>query len=199
MNQIFVRDDFAPDLSEVRQMVVNGPFSTERGPDGAIYTGISEYPVPHWYDLISRLRGKNIVPKLSCFRLNLAGELPHSWVHSDDICARYASVLYLNTPEQCQGGTAFWKHVLLDADHLLNEKELLERGLNKDLYLCGMSRDWKDLSLWKQVDLVPMRWNRFVTYPTCLFHSRFPFEAFGKGPEDGRLIWICFYDLEGES
>jgi len=61
-----------------------------------------------------------------------------------------------------------------------------------------MNREWKDLTFWEQYHLVPMKFNRFATYPTCLFHSRWPFEAFGKGPEDGRLIWVCFYDVEGE-
>jgi hypothetical protein len=61
-----------------------------------------------------------------------------------------------------------------------------------------MTREWKNLKPWKQTGFVPMQFNRFITYPTCFFHSRFPFEAFGTGPEDGRLIWICFYDIEGK-
>lgn len=195
MNELFQIDGFAPDALTIREVVVRGGFSTQQGPDGAMYTGISLHPVPHWYDLIARLRGREIIPRLSCFRMNLAGELPHSWVHSDDICARYASVLYLNTPEQCKGGTAFWRHAALDTDRLPS-KEMLGGGIYADWYYQMMTREWKDLTFWKQVGLIPMQFNRFITYPTCLFHSRFPFEGFGKGPEDGRLIWICFYDLK---
>jgi hypothetical protein len=44
--------------------------------------------------------------------------------------------------------------------------------------------------------LLPMRFNRFLTYPTCFFHSRYPFEAFGNAPENGRLVWVCFFDKE---
>lgn len=191
-------DDFAPDAGEVREAVITGTFSTERGPDGFEYTGISEYQVPQWFALIAKAVGKPIIPRLSCFRLNLTGEIPHSWVHSDDICAKYASVLYLNLPEQCQGGTAFWKHAALNLDRLPPKDGLAAQGINVDAFYQFMTRECKDLTFWKQSGLVEMKFNRFITYPTCLFHSRFPFEAFGQGPEDGRLIWICFYDVEGE-
>jgi hypothetical protein len=71
-------DDFAPDALEVRNAVIAGGFRDEKGPDGAIYTGISQYPVNHWFDRLSHLLGKTITPRLSAFRLNLKGELPHS-------------------------------------------------------------------------------------------------------------------------
>jgi len=191
-------DDFARDADEVREAVITGAFATHTGPDGAFYTGISGYPVPHWPKRIAELLGKEIEPKLSCFRLNLAGELPHSWVHSDDICAKYASVLYLNTPEQCHGGTAFWKHEALGIDRLPTREEIKAKGEDDDAFYAWMSREWKNLRAWEQIDFMPMKWNRFVTYPTCLFHSRYPFTGFGSGPSDGRLIWICFYDLKEE-
>lgn len=187
-------DNFAPDALAVRNAVIAKGFSAEKGPDGALYTGISQYPVPHWFDRLSELMEAKIEPKLSCFRLNLAGELPHSWVHSDDICAKFASVLYLNLPEQCQGGTAFWKHEALGMDRLLSDEELREKGIDYLAFHRFMTREWKDLTFWKQHGFVPMKFNRFITYPTCYFHSRYPFEAFGSGPEDGRLIWVCFYD-----
>jgi hypothetical protein len=191
-----LKDDFAPDVQAVRKAVINGPFTTETGPDGATYTGISTYPVPQWYGLIAELVGCPILPRLSCFRLNLDGELPHSWVHSDDICAQYASVLYLNTPEQCYGGTAFWRHKLKIIDRLPSRNELTNQQIDADRFYKSMDQEWKVLSLWEQIHLVPMKWNRFITYPTCLFHSRYPFAGFGKGPQDGRLIWICFYDKQ---
>lgn len=196
MSEILRIDNFTPDLQAVRDSVINGAFTTETGPDGAKYTGISQFPVPHWYERIAYFIGHRITPRLSCFRLNLAGELPHSWVHSDDICAQFASVLYLNKPEHCWGGTAFWQHTIKHIDRLPSKAELTGQNIDADAFYKSMDKEWKQLFLWDQIGFVPMRFNRFITYPTCLFHSRFPFEAFGKGPEDGRLIWICFYDLE---
>lgn len=190
-------DEFAPDAVAVRDAVIKGEFKTETGPDGYEYTGISKYEVPHWFDLISNAWGKKIMPSLSVFRLNLAGELPHSWVHSDEICADYASVLYLNPPHQCQGGTAFWRHSALDIDGMPASEAVIARGLDPNWFAAMMSREWKDLTYWEQAGFVGMKFNRFITYPTRAFHSRYPFEGFGESPEDGRLIWACFYSIEG--
>lgn len=192
-------DNFAPDAMEVRNAVIAGEFSSETGPDGAIYSGISKHQVPQWFDEISKHVGHKIEPRLSCFRLNLQKELPHSWVHSDDICAKFASVLYLNLPEQCAGGTAFWKHKDLELDHLPSKEVLKGNGIDADAFYSHMDKEWKILERWEKTELIPMKFNRFITYPTSLFHSRYPHEAFGKGPNDGRLIWICFYDIKGEA
>jgi hypothetical protein len=188
-------DNFSSDALAVREAVIAGRFSTEKGPDGAMYTGISEYAVPHWYERIGEVLHRPIAPRLSCFRVNLAGELPHSWVHSDDICAQYASVLYLNLPEQCQGGTAFWKHKALGISSLLSREALAQRGMDAEAFYQLINREWKDADAWEQIGFMPMQFNRFLTYPTCFFHSRYPFEGFGTSPADGRLIWACFYDL----
>jgi hypothetical protein len=188
-------DDFAPDAAEVRKAVIEAGFSTEKGPDGFDYTGICKYEVPHWFDLISKALGQKITPKLSCFRLNLAGELPHSWIHSDDICAQFASVLYLNPPEQCRGGTAFWRHTGLQLDEM-PPWESHPSQTSGEWFLSMMNREWKDLTFWEQSGFVSMRFNRFITYPTSRFHSRYPFEGFGTGPQDGRLIWACFFSVE---
>ena len=193
MSDILQFDNFAHDLEAIRINVIGGPFTTQQGPDGALYTGISAFPVHHWFKRIEELIGAKIKPGISCFRLNLSGELPHSWVHSDDICAKWASVLYVNLPEQCRGGTAFWRHVTRGIDRLPTREEL---GDNADAMYSNMTREWKELHWWEQIGFVPMKFNRFITYPTCLFHSRYPFEGFGSGPKDGRLIWICFYDRE---
>jgi hypothetical protein len=196
MNEIIQRDEFAQDAEVMRSFVISNGFTSETGPDGAVYTGISKHQAVQWFELISGLRGEKIIPRLSCFRMNLAGELPHSWVHSDDICAKYASVLYLNHLEQCKGGTAFWRHKELDIDRLPQPEYLKSIGVDPEGFYREMNDDWKRLEKWDQTGMVEMKWNRFITYPTCLFHSRFPFEGFGSGPQDGRLIWICFYDLE---
>lgn len=190
-------EDFAPDAQAVRDAVIAGGFSTETGPDGLPYTGISQYEVPHWFDLISQNIGQKVIPRLSCFRLNLKGELPHSWVHSDEICAQYASVLYLN-PRGAGSGTAFWRHTALDLDCMPSSEAVMAMGMNPHWFAAMMSREWKDLEYWEQSGFVAMKWNRFITYPTRSFHSRYPFEGFGSGPEDGRLIWAAFYDVEAK-
>jgi hypothetical protein len=189
---IIIKDRFLPNPLEARRDVLKSEFKSKDYMDGATYTGISDHPTPGWHDLVARVVGCPIVSRLSCFRLNLRGELPHTWVHADSICAKFASVLYLNLPSQCEGGTAFWRHRTKGIEALPPREKL---GENAEPFYREMEKEWKELEHWEQVNLVPMRFNRFITYPTAMFHSRYPFEGFGSGPEDGRLIWICFYDL----
>lgn len=188
-------DDFLPNAGDVRDKAISGEFRTNDGPDGAKYTGTQMIEVPELVNRIGEVLGRKIVSRLSGFRLNLKGELPHSWVHSDDICSRYASVLYLNTPAQCYGGTAFWKHRGLKIDSLPTPERLAECKIEADGFYQAMTRDWKNLDCWEQVGFVGMKFNRFITYPTSMFHSRYPFEGYGSGPADGRLVWVCFYDF----
>jgi hypothetical protein len=192
-----IQDDFAPDALAVREAAIAGSFSEEQGPDGAMYSGISHYAVPeHWYGRIENIVGFPIVSRLECFRLNLAGEMPKSWVHADDICAEHASILYLNREEDCRGGTAFWRHAALGMDRRLTEEDMRARGIRSEVFHAWMTNEWKNLAFWEMTALLPMRFNRFLTYPTCFFHSRYPFEAFGNAPENGRLVWVCFFDKE---
>ncbi len=194
---LLVRDDFAADALEVRDAVIRGGFKTEIGPDGAPYTGISDYAVPHWHARIAEMMGFPIVPRLSCFRVNYQGEIPPVWVHSDGICADgFASVLYLNLPEQCKGGTAFWRHRALNIEAMPAPDHLARLGLNPPAFAALVEREWRVLEAWEMIALADMKFNRFISYPTSLFHSRFPFEGFGTEPADGRLIWVCFFDKE---
>jgi hypothetical protein len=194
-HNLLLVDNFAEDIQSVRETVVTGEFSTETGPDGFPYTGINKHQVPHWFDLISKAIEYPIVPRLSFFRLNLAGELPHSWVHSDGICARFAGICYLNLPLQCRGGTAFWRHTGLQIDDMPSQESMQAGGGNPEWFCAMMNREWRDLTFWEQRDFISMKFNRFISYPTSRFHSRYPFEGFGTEPNDGRLVWTCFYDL----
>lgn len=189
MRQTLIQvDDFAPDAAAVREAVIASEFRTQNGPDGYQYTGISEYPVPQWHALLSQAMDREVNIKLSCFRLNLERELPHSWVHSDEVCcAQWAGVLYLNAPKQCLGGTAFWRHTGLGLEELpANESQSFYAMIN---------REWRELTAWEQTALVAMRFNRFCAYPTSMFHSRYPFSGFGSTPQDGRLIWAVFFNV----
>lgn len=182
-----IMDGFHPDAQALRARVLKSEFGDQTGPDGAKYTNISLHPEPALFGLVEQAIGYQITPKLSFFRLDLAGELPHCAVHSDDICATHASVFYLNPPEQCRGGTAFWRHKELGLDNMPHgvSKKLVER-------IVG---DWKQLEAWEMAGFVGMKFNRYLTYPTPYFHSRWPQEGFGTGKEDGRLVWVCFYDI----
>lgn len=191
-------DNFSPDLARIRQEVINQGFDSETGPDGLQYEGINKTQYPELIAAVEAALEKKIIPRLACFRLNLAKDKLHSLIHADTICARYAAVLYMNLPMHTRGGTAFWTHTGLGIDQVPTAEEIHGCGMSVKWFLEHLRMDWDNLAHWVQTGFVGMKFNRFVTYPTNMFHSRYPFEAFGETAETGRLIWVCFYDLEGE-
>lgn len=181
-------DRFYPDPQALRRRVLASAFGTHTGPDGAKYTNISLHAEPELPLLVEAAMGYRIIPKLTFFRLDLAGELPHCPVHCDDICATHASILYLNPPEQCRGGTAFWSHIETGWD-------ASPRGVPAAAAKAFVE-DWRDADKWELSGFIGMKLNRFVAYPTKMVHSRWPREGFGTGKHDGRLIWVCFFNVD---
>jgi hypothetical protein len=120
------------------------------------------------------------------FRLNYADELPNNEIHADLGWGTYAAVLYLNAPSSVGvvSGTAFWTHKATGADRI--------RGGEVKLY-NDVKDDWNDESKWDQTKFVSAKYNSCIVYRSELFHSRWPFEAFGSTPEDGRLIVVVFF------
>lgn len=181
-------DGFYPDAQALRRRVLASAFGDQIGPDGAKYTNISLHVEPELVPLVESAMGYRIVPKLMFFRLDLAGELPHNAVHSDDICASHACILYLNPPEQCAGGTAFWTHRTMGWD-------VTPRGVSPET-LAQFVAAWDALDQWEMSGFVGLKFNRFVAYPTPRVHSRWPQAGFGTSKRDGRLVWICFFDVD---
>jgi len=179
----------------VRARVVASEFGTQTGPDGEPYTGISLCPAPELVTSLTQLVGGRIKVNLSAFRLNLEKDPLKSFIHADLICSQYATVAYFNTPEQCWGGTAFWKHRQHGWNAMPTTAEIEAAGMERGpAYVSWMQVQWHTARAWELESLIGMRFNRCIVYPTELFHSRYPWEAWGHGPKDGRLIWVCFFD-----
>lgn len=191
---LIVADNFTPNVEGLREKVLSSEFKTETGPDGFEYTGICLENLPDLDDRISELVGFKIKEVFSCYRLNYVLEVPHNFVHSDRICGEYGGILYLNTPEQCLGGTAFWRHKHCGWDAMPKDEELEEKGVDTEAFGREMMEEWKQREPWDMTGFVGMKSNRFLTYPTRQFHSRYPHEAFGDSKDNARLIWAVFYD-----
>lgn len=188
-----VKDEFSSSAQETRNRVVSEGFREEVGPDGFNYTGINTGDDGELKYKVEELMG-DVTHKMSFFRQNLDGEMPHSYVHSDEICADWAGLLYLNTDEQSRGGTAFWKHKYMGWDRLPTDEEVTGMGVSQEEFGEQLTADWKDKALWEMAGFIGMKFNRFIVYPTKMFHSRYPHEGFGKEKEDGRLVWVCFFN-----
>lgn len=174
-------DDFLPDAEAVRAAGLRAPYIDWLAPDGEVYRRICLAEVPGLRAGIEAQFGPVEIHAMG-YRLNFAGELPNAAVHSDLGWGSHALVLYLN--REGEGGTAFWRHRATGAHRIDPGDEAL---------FDQVRNDWNTPDAWELRELAQMQFNRAVLYESALFHSRYPFAAFGNGPDDGRLIAVAFF------
>ena len=177
---LIIVDDFAPNPQQVRLLALGSDFGTYPF-QGVMYKGVGGSNQPNLEKEIARALGP-VKLVLSFFRLGTPGNDPTTYIHADRNCAEWAGVLYLSRPQDCRGGTAFWTH----PEH--GDRVPAQADWTR------LNSEGADESLWKMNGLAGMKFNRFVAYRSDLFHSRYPKEAWGTGPTDGRLIWTCFFN-----
>lgn len=178
-----IYDDFLPDIADVRAQALAAPYFDHLAHDGEVYKRIWIGEIPGLQKSIEDRVGPVEMLGMG-YRLNYAGERPNAAVHSDLGWGTHALVLYL---ADGPGGTAFWKHKATGARTIyMGDHDLFNK----------VKDDWNDESAWEQREIVPMKLNRATIYRSALFHSRYPFEAFGDSPENGRLIAVSFFNLK---
>lgn len=96
------------------------------------------------------------------------------YVHSD-YSMNFIGLLYLNRPEQCHGGTGFFRHRRsgLEGFHDRSAIELAARKirLGEPELQELITGDARDPAQWIETDRVQMKFNRLVIYNGSLFHS----------------------------
>jgi hypothetical protein len=162
---------------------------------GGIYqgTGVTYNPPDMKQALSEFFGGREIKIHVSAFRLGHKDTTLHVNIHSDNVIARWAGVYYLNPPEQCHGGTAFYKLKETQWDTMPTQEVLDQSGRTLD----WLRDKWTDEQAWDLISLAGMKWNRFIFYPTEYFHSRYPLNGWGEKPEESRLVWVVFFDVLG--
>lgn len=192
-------DNFLKDPFKARRFALSHDFSKPVQFQGHTYPGVVPLSDPELLAEIeaglTKVHGTTAKVSLSFFRLASFGEETPAWIHSDNSCDKYAAVIHLTRPQFCAGGTAFWKHRKHGWSEMPKEWELPHHGVVFDQpFIDGLNRDAQTTDAWDMVGLMPMAYNRCLTYPSSLFHSRWPKESFGTDKDDGRLIIGCFYD-----
>lgn len=186
-------DDFTPRAREIRRLALEQSFDPVEW-NGHTYKGIGKDYDPDLTLQMQNTIGGPVSPVMSFFRLEREGDDSTSWIHADtSVNAAYASVLYLTEPPAPLCGTAFWTHKELATDSLPPRFEEREQFIQDNGEL--LRADAADPDKWVLNGVVGMKFNRFVMYPTRMFHSRYPKQAFGKTKSEGRLIWVCFFNL----
>lgn len=176
------------DAAAVRTHALSADWRDELAHDGQVYKRVAAVPVFIQDQLVDRLTDNlGRVPKIvaSAFRLNYAGELPNALIHSDgDGWGRYALVVGLQPSPPAESGTAFWRHKATGATRLSSADFELAQAIIPD---------WDRPEAFEQVGYAPLQYNTGTIYESSLLHSRWPFEAYGTTPIDGRLVLVAFF------
>ena len=152
---------------------------------------------------VSRLVGEPLVamppPQAhGKFRIATAGEQGSAKVHVDT--AHWSGILYLSRPEDCRGGTEFFRHRATNSDRgPINDEEARAQGYASARQMISdiLERDTMNDDAWEMTMRVPMRFNRLVLLRPWLWHTAG--EAFGNSLENGRLIYLMFFASAGQA
>lgn len=129
-------------------------------------------------------------------RVALASDDQPGRIHIDQ--SHWSGILYLSRPEDCSGGTEFYRHVRTGTDRVPMDPESLSKigyGSYEELQHDILDKDALDRSKWELTMTVPMRFNRLVLLQPHYWHTSGP--GFGDSLENGRLIYVMFF-LRGQ-
>jgi hypothetical protein len=197
---LFVIDEFLPNPEAVRAKALTFDYSIP-----GRFPGLNSVEKIgfRWLDAaISRIVGEPVrSPWTHDFshgncRLALASDDGPARIHIDQ--SDWTGVLCLTRPEDCRGGTEFYRHLPTGTDRLpINEERLRETGYSTydELKDDILVKDALDRSKWELSMSVPLRFNRLILLQAQYWHTAG--QSFGTSVEDGRLVYLMFY-LRGQ-
>jgi len=140
--------------------------------------------------------GTGIDVVLQFWRLSKPGDPSPTGVHADQSAGNTAGVLYMSPePDDPMDGTAFWRHKDRGTDHV--PPAILQGSTSEqEEYYKQLNADTKDMSAWDMTALARSKFNRFITYPSHYFHSRYPIDPtnYGSTKDSARLTWVVFFN-----
>src|SRR5947209_3886336 len=125
------------------------------------------------------------------FRLTLASDKGRGKVHVDE--SHWSGILYLSRPEDCSGGTTFFRHKASALDRFPFSPEALKQAgfaSHAEAHAALIERDGTDDSAWEPLMTVPMRFNRLLLLRPWIFHTAGP--GFGDRQGNARLVYFMF-------
>lgn len=174
---VHIYDDFIESYEFFRGFCDTAKFEDTVNPyDGFVYPGVcmnAPFEIIQ-YSLVKAIGHANLIH--GALRLSTAGVKAPYHVHADDFMGGdYTVIVYLNRPEDCQGGTSFLKHK--------------KTGATKG-FQGGWEQDQANHEAWDVDFMCPMRSNRAVIFDSRLLHRAEPMDGFGSSATDGRLVFV---------
>jgi len=125
-------------------------------------------------------------------RITFAADKGQAKVHVD--AAHWSGILYLSRPQDCRGGTEFFRHRATGTDRApYDDLEAAALGFPSAKRMVDeiLEADGTDDSKWEMTQRVPMRFNRLLLLRPWLWHTAG--ETFGDSLENGRLVYLMFF------
>jgi hypothetical protein len=197
---IFVIDDFLRNPEEVRMQALGLDYAVQGRYPGL--NSIQKLRIEGLDQVISALVREPVrAPWTKDFshgscRVALASDKQEARIHIDQ--SHWSGILYLSRPEDCRGGTEFFRHKRTNTDRVpMDEESLKAAGYDsyEELQHDILDKDALDRSKWELTMTVPMRFNRLVLLQPHYWHTAGP--GFGDSLENGRLIYLMFF-LRGQ-
>jgi len=194
---LIVLDDFFENASSFRTIALQQDYPVVKEEKG--YPGrnsAQKLVVPGLDEQLSRILGTRVREKKTTghgrFRITLKDDEGAASIHIDE--CHWTGVLYLTMPEDCSGGTEFYRHIETNTDRaLLEQEDLIRLGISSRqeanrLFNEILFNDSKDSTKWERIMNVDMRFNRLILFRPWLWHNAGP--SFGDSLENGRLIYL---------
>lgn len=193
---LIVVDDFFDDAVAVREAALKLTYPQLQG----VFPGrnsIERLDIPGLDQAVSRLVGEpvravNPLQSHAKCRITFEHDVGTGRVHIDP--AYWSGILYLSRPQDCRGGTEFFRHRATGTDRApYDDAEAAQWGYasGREMVSQIISRDGLDPAAWEHTMTVPMRFNRLVLLRPWLWHTAG--ENFGNSMENGRLVFLMFF------
>ena len=196
LNNLIVVDEFIDSVDQVREAALKMDYPDIRGQFPG-RNSLQRIRIEGLDRQVSNLVGESVVPidpleSHGKCRLSLASDTGRGKVHIDH--CYWSGILYLSRPEDCSGGTDFFRHRRTGTDRApLTAADLAVMGyddfdkVHRDL----IEREGTDDSKWERTMTIPMRYNRLVLLRPWMWHTAGP--GFGTSIENGRLVYLMFF------
>ena len=192
---LIVVDDFIDNAEALRDAALALTYPDQEGAFPG-RNSLQRINIPGIEQEVSRLVGEPLSPMTELShakcRLTLAADTGRARVHIDE--SHWSGILYLSRPQDCRGGTEFFRHRRTGTDQApVEAAELAAHGYDSfdAMHRDIVERDSLDETAWEMVMSVPMRFNRLVLLRPWLWHTAGP--GFGVRAENGRLVYLLFF------
>lgn len=193
---VYIIDDFLSDPDAVRAQALRLTYSKTGHYPGR--DSVERLEIPRLDEAVSAIMRQPFKAEWpedfahgKC-RLTLASDDKPAAVHVDP--SNLSGILYLSRPEDCRGGTDFFRHIRTGTDRVpMTSQELGALGYSsyKDMHRDVVMKEGLDRSKWEHTMNIPMRFNRLVLLQPHYWHTAGA--GFGDSVENGRLVYLMFF------